>query len=205
MINNAVLHLLLRELMGNKKWAWAGSLCALLKMRSFVHMLTTGLHRHFFPVQTQVASSWMSLVCHRPHCPSTLQIMSILICTYPVRLMHAWHSNFMDQSRVCAVSSGTSKPRFLYQMKRRNITELLNRYMTDRLADETQGEGKGKGSNKNWYCEVDWCKQEAILKNTAQKNGWKVCGGVDKIVEIALQWSIVYFFKARHHPRVLLL
>lgn len=34
------------------------------------------------------------------------------------------------------------------------------------------------------------------------KNDSKVCGGVDKTVEIALQCPIVYFFKARSHPRV---
>lgn len=72
-----------------------------------------------------VASSWMSPVCHRPHCPTTRQIMSILICTYPVRLMHAWHSNFTAQSQVCAASSGTGKPRFLYQMKKEKYSWII--------------------------------------------------------------------------------
>lgn len=73
------------------------------------------------PVETHaplcVASSWMSLVCHGPHCPS-LQIMSILICTYLARLMHAWHSNFTALSRVCTASGGTSRLWFIYQMKK---------------------------------------------------------------------------------------
>lgn len=54
--------------------------------------------------------------------------------------MPAWHSNFTAQSQVCSVSAGTSKPGFLYQIKREKYSsELLNSYMTDRLADETEG------------------------------------------------------------------
>lgn len=118
-------------------------MCALLKMKSFVRELTVRLPVHISQCKHTclcIVSSWMSLVCHRLCCPSALQIMSILICTYLARLMPAWHSNFTAQSQVCSVSAGTSKPGFLYQIKREKYSsELLNSYMTDRLADETEG------------------------------------------------------------------
>ena len=45
----------------------------------------------------------------------------------------------------------------LYQMRKEKYSsELLNRYMTDKLADETEGEGKRKGrENEKCYREVD--------------------------------------------------
>lgn len=96
-----------------KRWR---ALCQCGRARTF----SQREHMRFY-----VASSWMSPVCHRPRCPTTRQIMSILICTYPVRLMHAWHSNFTAQSQVCAASSGTGKPRFLYQMKKEKYSWII--------------------------------------------------------------------------------
>lgn len=124
---------------------------------TFLHLHISRCKRARF----SVASSWMSRACRRPRCPSVSQIMSILICTYPVRLMPAWHSNFTAQSQVYAVYAGTSRPRLLYQMKKEKYSsELLNRYMTDRPADETEGDGNREGrKNKNWCGEVDWCRR----------------------------------------------
>lgn len=59
--------------------------------------------------------------------------------------MPAWHSNFTARSQVCAVSAETGRPRVPHQMKKEKYSsELLNRYMTDGLADETEGEGNRK-------------------------------------------------------------
>ncbi len=59
--------------------------------------------------------------------------------------MPAWHSNFTAPSQVYGVSAETSAPQLLYQMKKEKYSsELLNGYMTDGLADETEGGRKQK-------------------------------------------------------------
>lgn len=44
----------------------------------------------------------------------------------------------------------------LYQMKKEKYSsELLSRYMTDSLADETEGEGNRKSKKEHCYSEGD--------------------------------------------------
>lgn len=64
---------------------------------------------------------------------------------------------------------------FSIRWRKKNIAELLNRYMTDSLADETQGEGNGKRKKEQKL--VQWSRlmpkitlcEDLILKNIAQK------------------------------------
>lgn len=62
----------------------------------------------YFPVQTHVplhCALFNVTGVPQTTCLSMLPIMSILICTYPARLMPVWHSNFTAQSQVEAVSA----------------------------------------------------------------------------------------------------
>ena len=38
------------------------------------------------------------------------EVISILICTYPHRLMAAWHSNFTAKTNACCVAPATTAP-----------------------------------------------------------------------------------------------
>jgi len=113
MINNAVLQFLLRELTGTgenecgclKVDRVKQILCVLgSKWRALsVHSLCGGTHIQHFRVQTHAPLHCVLLNVTgvlKTTCPSVLQIMSILICTYPARLMPAWNSNFTAQTQV---------------------------------------------------------------------------------------------------------
>lgn len=90
------------------------------------------------------ASSWMSPPAAR-HRPSTRRIMSVLICTYPVGLMHGPGTpNFAAQFEG-AGSSGTIEGKVsASQWGKNNRNELLSGYMSDGPADGTQGGGNEK-------------------------------------------------------------
>lgn len=171
MINNAVLHLLLRELTENGEsehgwmrvdwvmcalcvcvwWADDGELLCIYPQHGWTHIISPWLC---------IVFSWMSLVCHTHHVSLhvadnehiNMYISSWVNACLALQfhgLVSGWGS-FHSTKKLWCLS---------IRCKKKYV--VLN-YWTDTWLTgwvmKLKEEGNRKGrKNRNWHCEVDWC------------------------------------------------